>query len=152
MPIQREPYSYRSDPSVTDFPDDRPIIIFDGYCALCSRWAQFVVRHDPHATYRLLTAQSPLGVALYRHYDLDPEDYETNILLSDGTAWFKAEGTIRMFEGLGQPWSNVRVIRLLPRAARDALYTFIATNRFRIFGRRKACFVADPDMKERFLT
>lgn len=152
MPIERESYSYRSDPSVTDFPDDRPIIIFDGYCALCSGWARFVVRHDPQGTYRLLAAQSPLGAALYRHYGLDPDDYETNILLADGIAWFKAEGSIRMFEGLGRPWSGMRIFRLLPRAARDRAYTFIAANRFRIFGRREACFVAGPDMKERFLT
>ena len=29
-----------------DFPDDHPLIIFDGHCVLCSRWAQFVIRHD----------------------------------------------------------------------------------------------------------
>ena len=79
-------YSYRRDPAVPKFSDDRPIIIFDGYCALCSGWAQFVLRHDRRAVYRLLRAQSPLGRSLYVHYDLDPEDYQTNILLADGIA------------------------------------------------------------------
>ena len=32
----REPYSYGGDPAVPKFRDDRPIIIFDGCCALCS--------------------------------------------------------------------------------------------------------------------
>ena len=36
----RKAYSYRHDPAVPKFSDDRPIIIFDGYCALCSGWAQ----------------------------------------------------------------------------------------------------------------
>ena len=98
-------YSYRRDPAVPKFSDDRPIIIFDGYCALCSGWAQFVLRHDRRAVYRLLRAQSPLGRSLYVHYDLDPEDYQTNILLADGIAWFESEGSIRMAEGLGWPWS-----------------------------------------------
>lgn len=40
----REPYSYRGDPAVPPFPDDRPIIIFDGKCVLCSRFAQFIMR------------------------------------------------------------------------------------------------------------
>ena len=57
-------YSYRADPAVPDFPDDRPIIVFDGYCALCSGWARFVLRHDRRERYRLLAAQSPLGRAL----------------------------------------------------------------------------------------
>ena len=52
----REPYSYRGDPAVPSFPDGHPIIIFDGYCALCSGWVAFVLRHDADGTYRLLAA------------------------------------------------------------------------------------------------
>ena len=151
MAIKREPYSYRGDPSVAEFPDDRAIIVFDGYCVLCSGLARFVMRHDPQAKYRLLAAQSPLGHALYRHYGLDPEDYETNILIADGIAWFEAEGTIRIFEGLGLPWSLARIFRVVPRALRDKIYRYIATNRYRLFGKRETCFVAGPEMKERFL-
>jgi hypothetical protein len=36
------PFSYRSDPAVPSFPDDRPIIIFYGHCVLCSRFARFL--------------------------------------------------------------------------------------------------------------
>ena len=46
----REPYSYRQDATVPRFPDDRPIIIFDGHCALCSGWARFVLRRPWAAT------------------------------------------------------------------------------------------------------
>jgi predicted DCC family thiol-disulfide oxidoreductase YuxK len=149
----REPYSYRRDPGVPAFPDDRPIIIFDGYCALCSGWARFVLRHDPQGTYRLLSAQSPLGHALYIHYGLDPEDYETNILLCDGVAWFKSEGSIRMAEGLGRPWSLLGgAFRILPRPIRDRLYETVARNRLRLFGKREACFVPDLNYQDRFLT
>jgi predicted DCC family thiol-disulfide oxidoreductase YuxK len=69
-----KPFSYRDDPAVPDFPDDRPIIIFDGHCGLCSNWAQFVMRHDPKKRFKLLAAQSPLGQILYEHYELDPID------------------------------------------------------------------------------
>ena len=90
--LSRAPYSYRADPSVPAFPDDKPIIVFDGHCALCSAWAQFVLRHDRARRYRLLPAQTPLGTALYAHYGLshrkavgpDPFDYETNLLIEDG--------------------------------------------------------------------
>ena len=89
--IARAAYSYRNDPAIPRFPDDRPIVVFDGYCALCTGFAQFVLRHDPAAKFRLLAAQSILGRALYEHYGLDPQDYETNILIADGIAWFKSE-------------------------------------------------------------
>src|SRR5262249_30059564 len=113
--IAREPYSYRTDPAVPAFRDERPIIIFDGYCALCSGWANFVLRHDPHGIYRLLRAQSPLGHALYLHYGINPQvDYETNILIAGGHAWFRSESSIRMLEGLGWPWRLAAVFRILP--------------------------------------
>ena len=66
--------------------DDRPIIIFDGYCALCSGWAQFVLRHDRTQSTRLLRAESQLGRSLYVRYGLDPKDSPTNILLANGIA------------------------------------------------------------------
>ena len=68
------PYSYRDDPAVPTFPDDQPIVVFDGYCALCSGWAQFILRHDERRIFRLLPAETPLGRALYLHYGLDPQD------------------------------------------------------------------------------
>ncbi len=148
----RGPYSYRSDPAVPPFPDERPIIVFDGHCALCTGWARFVLKHDRAGKFRLLPAQSPLGHALYVHYGLDPHEYETNILIADGRAWFKSEGCIRMAEALGLPWSVARIFRILPMRLRDALYQCIARNRLRLFGRRDACYLGEPGQEGRFLS
>jgi predicted DCC family thiol-disulfide oxidoreductase YuxK len=147
----RTPYSYRQDSAVPRFADDKPIIIFDGYCALCSGWAAFVLRHDTQAKYRLLSAQSPLGHALYVHYGLDPQDYETNILIADGVAWFRSEGSIRMAEGLGFPWSLAAVFRVLPMAWRDRMYATVARTRLKWFGKRDSCYLPDSRHADRFL-
>ena len=149
--IERGRYSYRSDPYVPAFADDKPVIIFDGECVLCSGFARFVLRHDRKRRYRLLAAQSTLGAALYRHYGLGDHDYESNILLADGRVWLKSAGSIRMCEGLGFPWSLAAAARLLPPRMRDALYDLVARNRFRWFGRRQTCFVPDPIHADRFL-
>jgi predicted DCC family thiol-disulfide oxidoreductase YuxK len=147
----REAYSYRADSAVPTFPDDHPIIIFDGHCALCSGWARFVIRHDPDKHFRLLAAQTPLGRALYVHYGLDPLDYETNILLVDGCSFLKSEGSIRMAEKLGWPWSLAAALRVLPLAARDWLYERLARNRMRIFGRLETCYRPSVGDQERFI-
>jgi predicted DCC family thiol-disulfide oxidoreductase YuxK len=147
----RQAYSYRSDPAVPSFPDDRPIIVFDGMCVLCSGFAQFVLRNDRKRRFRLLAAQTPLGTALYTHFGLDSVDYQTNLLLEDGRVWFKSEGSIRMFERLGFPWSLMAVGRLLPLPLRDRLYGVIARNRLRWFGRRQTCYLPDPAQADRFI-
>jgi predicted DCC family thiol-disulfide oxidoreductase YuxK len=145
------PYSYRSDPRVPHFPDDRPIFIFDAHCVLCSRWVELVLRYDRAARYRLLSAQSALGHALYVHYGLDPKNYESNILLIDGVALVKSEGSIRLAVGLGLPWSIAAILRVLPRRVADKLYDWVAHNRFRMFGRREACYLPRAADRERFI-
>lgn len=145
------PYSYRGDPAVPDFPDDRPIIIFDGHCVFCSAWARIVLRFDRRGVFRLLPAQTALGTALYRHYGLDPDDYETNILIEGGIARFKADGSIRMAQLLGWPWKAALVFRLLPLPAADWLYGIVARNRLRIFGRSDVCYIPDQRFADRVL-
>jgi predicted DCC family thiol-disulfide oxidoreductase YuxK len=101
-------YSYRSDPRVPPFPDDRPIFIFDAYCVLCSRWVELVLRYDRAGRYRLLSAQSALGRALYVHYGLDPEDYETNILLINGVALMACQAIIERCFAARRPMAGAR--------------------------------------------
>jgi predicted DCC family thiol-disulfide oxidoreductase YuxK len=149
--MQREAFSYRADAAVPAFPDDRPILIFDGHCVLCSGFARFILRTDRQGRFRLMAAQSPIGVALYRHFGLDPTDYETNILIENGRAWFKSEGSIRIFERLGWPWSLVSVARVFPRGLRDWLYDIVARNRLRWFGVRPTCYVPAPSQADRFI-
>jgi predicted DCC family thiol-disulfide oxidoreductase YuxK len=146
-----EPFGYRSDPSVPVFPDDRPIILFDGHCVLCSRLARFILRHDGRGVFRLAAAQSPLGQALYRHLRLDPVIFETNVLLENGRARFKSDGTIRMFAHLGFPWSAAVLARVIPRSIRDRLYDLIAKNRLKWFGSQSVCFLPEPAHRDRFL-
>lgn len=144
-------YSYRDDASVPTFADDKPVIIFDGDCVLCSGSAQFVLLHDADGAFRLTVAQSPLGHALYSHYGLDPDDYQTMILIEHGIAHFKSEAALRIACGLGFPWSLAVIFRIVPRVLRDLVYGAVARNRFRWFGRRGVCFRPDPQHADRFL-
>ncbi|MEI2297709.1 thiol-disulfide oxidoreductase DCC family protein [Ensifer sp. MJa1] len=150
--MRQRPYSYRNDASVPAFADDRPVIVFDGECIFCSSWVRFLLRHDRLARYRYLTAQSPLGQALYRHYGLSVRNFESNILIEDGVAHFKSDGSIRTLAGLGWPWSLMNICRILPAALRDPLYDLVAKNRYRIAGRRSSCVVPTPEERGRFIT
>lgn len=153
IPVQRAPYQYRADPAVPRFADDRPVIVFDGKCVLCSSFAQFIMQKDRRVHFRLLAAQSELGSALYRHFGLDPVNYETYVLLQDGKAYFRSEASIRILDGLGAPWAVLaKSARLVPRLLRDALYNVIARSRRRWFGAREQCYLPEPSQADRFLS
>lgn len=146
-----QPYSYRSDPGVPDFPDDKAIFIYDGYCSLCSNWVQFVLRHDHQARFRLLPAQSMLGEALYRHYGLDPDNHETNLLLDGGLPYFRSASSIRIVSAMGFPFSLAQLARVLPRFLLDRMYELVASNRLRWFGRRDSCLLTLAGFEDRFI-
>ncbi len=146
-----EAFTYRNDKAIPHFADDRPIVIFDGTCILCSSFVQFILRFDKHRRLRLLDGETPLGQMLFKHFGLDHVNYETIILLEDGRARLKSDGAIRIFEILGLPWSLTAVGRCLPRGLRDRLYEFIARNRYQWFGRRQSCYLPDPAMTDRFI-
>ena len=143
-------YSYRHDPAVPAFPDDRPVFLFDGHCVMCSGWVQTVLRHDRKAHFRMVAAQTELGCALYRHYGLDPEDHSTNMVIADGVALFKSQSSIYVVAALGFPWYVVKILYLLPVPWLDRLYGVVARNRLR-FGRKAVCMVSLSGYEDRFL-
>ena len=149
--VSETAFSYRNDTSVPPFPDDHPIIFFDGYCVLCSGFARFVLRHDRQGRFRLAAAQSPLGQAVFRHFGLDPVQFESNLFLSEGRGWVKSRGTLHIFARLGFPWSLAAILQIIPRKVLDRLYDWIARNRIGWFGARSVCLLEDPGHRDRFL-
>ena len=145
------PRSWRGDPAVPPFPDDRPVIVFDGVCVLCSGFARFVARRDASRQFRFVAAQSPLGAAIYRHAGLDPVNYETNLLIDGGHIFGKMDAVAGIMRRLGGIWRLAALAGRLPHGIADRLYDRVAQNRYRLFGRRQACIVPDADWRDRMV-
>lgn len=144
-------YSYRADPAVPPFADDKPVIVFDGVCVLCSSFARFVARHDRARVFRFTAAQSRLGQALFRHYGLDPVDFETNLLLAEGRAYGKLQAFAGIMRRLGGPWRLLALAGKVPPRLGDWLYDRIARNRYRLFGRTETCMMPDASWRDRVI-
>jgi predicted DCC family thiol-disulfide oxidoreductase YuxK len=144
-------YSYRVDPAVPAFPDDKALVVFDGVCVLCAGLARFLIKRDPGFTFRFATAQSPLGQALYRHYGLDQRHFATNLVLFKGRVYGKLDTLAVSGALLGGPWRLLQVLRILPHALADRAYDAVARNRFRLFGRSARCMIPPGAWRARFL-
>lgn len=146
-----EPYAYRRDAAVPAFDDALPIIIFDGQCVMCSRFATFIIKNDRRCRLRLLAAQTPLGEALYGHFGLRYGAFDTYILLENGGVRVKSDAALRIFSILGFPWSVLASARALPRSWRDSIYDFVARNRLAWFGAREVCYLPSATDADRFV-
>ncbi|MDB6138696.1 MAG: putative family thiol-disulfide oxidoreductase YuxK [Verrucomicrobiaceae bacterium] len=131
--------------------EDHPVVLFDGVCNFCNGAVQFLIRHDPRATFRFAAYQSPAGNELALRHGIDPAALETFAVVMEDKALLRSDAAIATALKLGGFWRLAAILKLMPRALRDAVYGLIARNRYRWFGRRESCMVPDADVRRRFL-
>ncbi|MBB5276670.1 putative DCC family thiol-disulfide oxidoreductase YuxK [Rhizobium rosettiformans] len=128
-----------------------PIILFDAECILCSANAQFVLTHDRKKRFRLAAMQGEVGSGLYRRFGIDPTNPDSIIVVDGDKMLRDSDAVLAIYAGLSWPWKALALFRLVPRVIRDPLYLFVARNRYRIFGKRKSCWLPSPDYRDRLL-
>ncbi|HEX3883714.1 MAG TPA: DCC1-like thiol-disulfide oxidoreductase family protein [Stellaceae bacterium] len=126
------------------------LILFDGVCVFCSRWARFVIDRDRDARFCFVAVQEPLGAALAQRFGIDPAMPETNAVILGGRAYFKSDAAVAVLSSL-PGWGWARVLRAVPRHLRDGLYDIVARNRYRWFGRGDTCLIPTPELAARLL-
>lgn len=130
---------------------DRPTILFDGVCNLCNRSVRFVLARDPGERFVFAPLQSAKGRELLTQAGL-AADARSSIVLVEGERSFeKSDAVLRIFAGLSGLWPIFALLRVVPRKLRDAVYDWIAANRYRWFGQRAECLVPTPEQRRRFL-
>ncbi|HDS1038853.1 TPA: thiol-disulfide oxidoreductase DCC family protein [Stenotrophomonas maltophilia] len=127
------------------------VIVFDGVCALCSRWVRFLLRFDRHGRYRFAAMQGAQGSTLLRAHGLDPNDPLSFLLVDEQGAWTDTDAILRVLVGLGDVWRLAGLLRVLPSRWRDVAYRALARNRYRWFGRHDTCYLPTPEQATRFL-
>jgi predicted DCC family thiol-disulfide oxidoreductase YuxK len=88
--------------------------------------------------------QSAAGKALLTEHGIDPEDPSTFLVLDAGRQFTESDAAIHVVAALGGGWRLCLAARIVPKRWRDALYRLLARNRYRWFGRRATCYLADP--------
>jgi predicted DCC family thiol-disulfide oxidoreductase YuxK len=131
------------------WPEDG-VILFDGVCVLCSGWVRFVAKRDVARRFRFTPIQSPYGRRLAMRLGIDPEDPDTNAVILNGRALRRSDAALAVVSTL-PGWSWVSALHIVPRAVRDVVYTAIARNRYRLFGRHDACDLAGTSLANRIL-
>jgi predicted DCC family thiol-disulfide oxidoreductase YuxK len=125
-------------------------VLFDGTCNLCSRSVKFIIRHDPRGRFAFASLQSELGRAAVREHGRDPGDIDTVVLVQGGRLYDRSTAALRIAAGLRMPWPLLAVFLAVPRPLRDAVYCWIARNRYRWFGKSEECMVPTAELKGRF--
>lgn len=141
------------------------VVLFDGVCNLCNGAVQFIIDHEASSgePLRFAALQSEAAKELLaqafgaehaerlRQGATGSGGPDSMVFIEDGRGYSHSTAVLRMARRLRLPWKLGYAGLLLPRLLRDALYRFIARNRYRWFGKSESCRVPTPELRARFL-
>lgn len=137
-----------SEPTI---PPDKSLVIFDGFCILCSGTAGFLLRADKQR--RLFFIADPGLPAVFPSgaSQADALRGESIIFIRNENVFSASEAVIEILITLGGGWKAFSVFRLVPRQWANFIYRYIARNRYRWFGKRDVCYMPGSFETDRVL-
>jgi len=128
-----------------------PVLLFDGVCNLCNASVQWVLLHDRKGIFRFAALQSETGQELLRIWGRSTQDFDSVVLVDGERLLLHSDVPLEIVRRIGGLWQLLYVFKIIPRPIRDAMYRWIARNRYRWFGRRESCMLPRSEWKDRFV-
>lgn len=125
----------------------RPIVVFDGECALCNGFVAWLIRRDTRARFLIAGSAGEVGKAVVAAAGLEGAVTASTIVVWDGTRGLvRSDAVLAIARELGWPWRAASAARLLPRRWRDAAYREVAKRRARLDAEDAACGVPPAEL------
>ena len=135
-----------------DLPIGKRIILFDGLCNLCEASVQFVIKHDNSDQFRFVALQSDLGQKIIAHIGINLKNIDSVVLYEPGVAYYyKSNAALQVAKNLGGLFHLGTVFRIIPTTLRNALYDYVAKNRYSWYGKKQNCMIPTEELKSKFL-
>lgn len=127
------------------------VIFFDGVCNLCNGAVQFVIERDPKNRFKFAALQSDFAKNQLSNYQLEVKQGDSFVLLENGKVYEQSTAALRVARKLNGLWPLLYGFIIVPPFIRNAVYKFIARNRYKWFGKQESCWVPTPELKKKFL-
>ena len=132
------------------------LVLYDGVCALCNWLVAFLIRHDRRDQFRFAPLQSEFAQTLLHRYGLNPNDFDTVVVLADfqqpsERALTRSQAALWAIGQLGGLWRMFVIAKLVPLRLREAIYRFIARRRYQVFGKYETCPLPRPQDRHKFV-
>ncbi len=133
----------------------RPVIFYDGVCALCHRAVRFLIARDRAGVLRFAPLQGEtfeaLRAAMPREDGLDSVIYVRGYGSGNARVFVRSEAVLQALRDIGGFWRVVSWARIIPRFMRDGLYDVVARHRYEWFGRYDECRLPTPRQRDQLL-
>jgi len=127
------------------------IILFDGVCNLCNASVNFIIKHDKKEYFKFASLQSDVAKDLLLHFNSKKIKKESIILIEDKKFYQKSTAALRISKKLNGGYKLLYLFIIIPTFIRDFVYSYIAKNRYKWFGKKNNCIIPNQKIKKRFL-
>ena len=131
--------------------EGKPVVLFDGWCRLCSSFAGWLIRRDKKGKLLLAPLQGETAGKLLAGFGYESPPEDSIILIQGKKLFLRSTAVLSIMKILGAPWSWFYPLIYIPRTLRDFVYRLVAAVRYRVLGRRGSCRVPGEDEKGRML-
>ncbi len=131
--------------------EQKKILIVDGVCNLCNSFVRIAIRWEKGDQLRFVPRQSDLGQSLMKQMEIDPQKFDTILLIDEYKIFYKSKAIFRILPLLRFPLSTLRIFKFLPIKFTDRIYDWVATNRYKWFGSKDRCEHMTPEHSHKFL-
>ena len=127
----------------------KTIIVFDGYCILCSNFVSFITKLDKDDEFRFTTFESDFISNYYPKISLLDTvfviDPSKNILT-------KSKAVIFCLKKIKKLYIISVLFKIFPHIFLDFLYDLVATYRYKFFGKKLKCSYPNKILKSKILS
>lgn len=117
--------------------NDDAIVLYDGYCNLCSGFIRFIKKRNNKLT--LIPLQSIQGEYYLTKYELKKIPLYTVFYIEQNQVFEKSTAIIKISRKLNGYWKYFYFTRFIPEKIRDTIYDVISRYRYKWFGKRSTC-------------
>ena len=115
------------------------VIVIDGYCNICSKFYQFIVKYDLNNKYKL----SEFDSLFSKQNNLDLKKINSIVLVKKDKSILKNSKALKsIFYNIPKLKPIYYILKITPEFISDFAYKTIANNRYSLFGKRESCSIS----------
>lgn len=130
---------------------EKPIIFFDGVCNLCNSSVQFVIKYDAGNKFLFAPLQGITAKEILEKHNHPTKQLNSFVLYKNDRLFTQSTAALKVARELKGWPSWLYAFIIVPVFIRDAVYNFIAKNRYKWFGKKDSCMLPSPALKAKFL-
>ncbi len=128
------------------------ILFFDGACNLCNSSVDILIKLDRKQEIKFTSLQGQTAKAMNLGFEKLATSKQTLYYINTaGKLLSQSDALIEILQELFTFGFIFKAFKVIPKKVRNYLYSLIAKNRYKIFGKSETCRVPTEEERARFL-